>query len=134
VITSRPGAWDAKSATRARSRGVAELQPLTWDDDIKPFIQTWFSADRERAVALIGRLDSDLRLREAPTVPLFLTFYCIHARTAPPTSPLHRTRFDLYEWVIEQLLAGDWTRGERPERTNEAKGLLVEWAWHAVEH
>lgn len=132
VVTSRPGAWDAKSATRDRSDGVAELQPLTWEDDVRLFVQAWFPDDPARATALIRRLGEDGRLRESATAPLLLTFYCKHAERAPIGEPLPATRRALYDGVIEQLLVGDWTSDERTMRVREARRLLVRWAWHAV--
>ena len=132
VVTSRPAAWDAKSATRQRRDGVAELQPLTWEADVEPFIEAWFRDDPARAAGLITRLSGDTRLRQTATIPLLLTFYCMYARGAPVDSPLPATRLALYEEVVEQLLIGDWTTEEPPARLNHAKQLLRAWAWHAV--
>ena len=90
VITSRPAAWDVSSVTRNRGEGVAELQPLTWENDVVPFIQVWFADRPAHGAALIRRLQDDARLRASATVPLLLTFYCIYAEEHPwnPHCPL----------------------------------------------
>lgn len=132
VVTSRPGAWDAKSTTYYCEEDVAELQPLTWEADVQPFVHTWFATDPTRASALIKRLDGDSRLRETATQPLILTFYCLLAQSAALGDPLPYTRHVLYERVLDQLLAGDWTSDEPPAYLKAAKQLLTRWAWRAV--
>src|SRR5699024_10986455 len=70
VLTSRPTAWGTKPSTRMRTDGVTHLQPLTWDEGIVPFIDSWFAADPARARALRGHLEADPRLRDSAGVPL----------------------------------------------------------------
>lgn len=135
VLTSRQSAWSSKSSTRLRTDGVANLQPLTWDKGIVPFIDSWFSADPGRARSLIGHLEADPRLRDSAGVPLLLSFYCLYAEGRPVDSPLPQTSHELHDAVIDSLLVGDWSSVERPEDggPEEAKRILTDWAWEAVE-
>ena len=134
VLTSRQSAWSSKSSTRLRTDGVANLQPLTWDKGIVPFIDSWFSADPGKARALIAHLEADPRLRDSAGVPLLLSFYCLYAEDRPVDSPLPQTSHELHDAVIDSLLVGDWSSVERPEDggPEEAKRILSGWAWEAV--
>ena len=134
VLTSRPSAWGAKPMMRKRTRGVATLQPITWEDGIRPFITSWFSGAPERARTLISHLERDARLRDSAGVPLLLSFYCIYAEEAPVDAPLPQTSHELYDAVIESLVGDDWSAVERPEDdgAERAKQILSGWAWDAV--
>lgn len=130
VVTSRPGSWDGKGALRQRKEGVADLRPISWDD-VTAFVRCWFGPEAATAEALLTRLKKDARLTDTATVPLLLTFYCLYAEDAPAEEPLPVLRRDLYNYVIDKLIQGDWTRDDPPQ-PRAARGLLMEWAWEAV--
>jgi hypothetical protein len=132
VVTSRPAAWDAKTARREQTKGVVELQPLDWELDAVPFINTWFAEDFGRANALVAQIRNRPHLQPTAEIPLLLTFYCLYAEHEPPDSPLPATRRQLYDHVVKQLIRGDWSSGAPPERTDDALALLTQWAWEGA--
>lgn len=135
IVTSRPSAWSAKRATRERDAGVFTLEPLDWNRDVPRFISAWFADAPRRADALIEHIRRNDLLRQTSTIPLLLSFYCIHANSTSAESPLPTTNHELFEHVIHQLLISEWSSGGRP-RAGEiarAKEVLTGWAWQMVE-
>jgi hypothetical protein len=132
VVTSRQGAWQAKPLTRERSYGVAEIRPLAWDDDILPFINSWFARDQQKRAALVRQISTQKRTRAALQVPLLLTFYCMYAERAPKRSLLPASHRELYRSVIEDLLKGEWTDAAYSRQAGACMEVLKGWAWHAV--
>ena len=128
VLTSRPSSWNGQLVinvgTDAHRVGV--LQPLSYPDDVEPFIRQWFSQQPERSGDLVAQIARRPDLQKAATVPLILAFYCIIGSG----QPLPQFRRDLYAMVLRRMLTGRWRGDEvsRPE-LDLCLGKLRDWAW-----
>lgn len=131
LLTSRPSSWGHQLAVTGNrpERRTGVLQPLRYPDDVAPFIDTWFCGQPERASDLKAQLHRRSDLRQAATVPLILTFYCILGGDRP----LPKSRRELSAEVISRLLTGRWRTG-RDHDADIAACLetLQRWAWDAA--
>jgi NACHT domain len=132
VLTSRPNSWNGQLAVCAENLDdqVCELQPLSYPDDVEPFIQQWFSQQPERGSELMAQIAKRQYLQKAATVPLILAFYCIIGAG----NPLPQFRRELYTMVILRLLTGRW-RGDEVSHLNPGPCMdrLRDWAWSGTE-
>ncbi len=128
ILTSRPGAWDGQIDVDERADGhdVCVLQPMTYPADVESLIRAWFAEDPRQAAALASQIAGRPALRQAATVPLILTFYCIlGGRERLPES--HR---ELHGKVIRRLLSGVWHVADPPSLDLAAcLDALRAWAW-----
>ncbi|MCC2322289.1 NACHT domain-containing protein [Cellulomonas xiejunii] len=132
VVTSRHGAWDA--TFRGTSPGlvrprVVELRDIRYPDDVEPFIEAWFSSDRQRAEGLVRGIRASPELQRASVVPLVTTFYCLIAESEAGELPERRRA--LYDRVARRLLRGDWS-GQTESDVHACVQLLATWAGTAV--
>jgi NACHT domain len=124
VLTSRPSSWNHQLVVD-KDR-VGELQPLRYPEDVESFIQRWFTQRPKLAENLAIQIGRRPDLREAATVPLILTFYCI----VGGGEPLPEFRHDLHRKVLSRLLTGRW-RDSADQRPDVGKCLYIlrAWAW-----
>jgi hypothetical protein len=135
VLTSRPTSWDGQLDIKAdvTSHWVGELQPLSYPNDVDPFIRSWFVHQPEQGAALAAQIAQNPNLQRSATVPLMLAMYCIIADGA---EPLPEFRRDLYDKVLRCLLTGRWRQSSIAIGGEPDVGLclrqLTEWAWAGV--
>ena len=141
VVTSRPAAWEATRRGAPTGPGsaprVAELQPLTYPDDVEAFVRAWFATEPERGARLVDQVRARADLRRAATIPLILTFYCILAEESTSgDQQLPARRRDLYQRLVLKLLRGAWSPGgpgtEMALDPQGCQDTLKAWAWHGV--
>ena len=105
------------------------LRPLSYPEDVEPFIERWFTGRPEQAASLTSQLRDRPDLQQTATVPLLLAFYCI----VGGAEPLPRHRAELYARVIMRMLAGGWRgSGARDPDPAACVDTLRAWAWSAA--
>jgi hypothetical protein len=128
VLTSRPSSWNGQLVIDVGTgvHRVGVLQPLSYPDDVEPFIHQWFSQQPGRSGDLVGQIARRPDLQKAATVPLILAFYCIIGAE----QPLPQFRRDLYTRVLRRVLTGRW-RGDEVSSPDLdlCLGRLRDWAW-----
>ena len=128
VLTSRQNSWNNQLVIdeRKSSHRVGELQPLSYPDDVEPFIHHWFSERPEWGRDLAAQIARRPGLQQAATVPLILALYCI----VGGSEPLPEFRPELYDRVLNRMLTGRW-RGshDRWPDVDTCLQTLQAWAW-----
>jgi hypothetical protein len=131
VLTSRPASWNHQLTTGDDdpARRAGSLLPLSYPDDVEPFIARWFAGRPAWGAGLAAQLRARPALQQPATVPLILAFYCI----VGGDQPLPGRRADLYAKVIRRMLTGRW-RGSGPRDPDPEACLatLRDWAWSAA--
>jgi hypothetical protein len=131
MLTSRPAAWYGQLTVSDSdpSRRVGFLQPLKYPDDVERFIAAWFGDRPDQVASLTAQIRDRPDLRQASTVPLILTFYCIIGGGRP----LPERRTDLYATVVRRILSGRWRGYSNPGPDPEVCiTTLRKWAWSAA--
>ena len=132
VLASRPASWDGQLTIGDGDprRRVGVLRPLRHPEDVEPFIVSWFTGRPDRAEELAAQIRGRPDLRQAATVPLILTFYCI----VGGDELLPGRRAVLYDKVIRRMLAGRWRgSGDRDVDPDACLETLRDWAWSAAD-
>ncbi|MGD0241878.1 MAG: hypothetical protein ABSB59_16340 [Streptosporangiaceae bacterium] len=131
VLTSRPASWNRQLTTSADDpvRRAGTLLPLSYPDDVEPFIARWFAGRPAWGASLAAQLRARPALQQPATVPLILAFYCI----VGGDQPLPSRRADLYAKVIRRMLTGRWRgSGGRDPDPDACVATLRDWAWSAA--
>jgi NACHT domain len=134
LLTSRPSTWNNQLVIEEGndSYQVGELWPLSYPEDVEPFIYRWFEESPQRGTDLAIQIARRPELQRAATVPLILAFYCI----VGGGEPLPEFRRQLYSKVLSRLLTGRWRSGsDRQPDFDACLDTLRTWAWSgAVSH
>ena len=127
VLTSRPNSWNQQLEIKEKDRShcVGELQPFRYPDDVQAFIHRWFAGKPKWGSDLAAQIAQRPDLRQAATVPLILTLYCILGGG----EPLPEFRRDLYTRVLRRLLSGRWRHGGDRVDADACLDTLRAWAW-----
>jgi hypothetical protein len=128
MLTSRPSSWNNQLVIdeRNQSHFVGLLQPLSYPEDVEPFVRRWFGEKPSRGNDLIIQIAQRPALQQAARVPLILAFYCIIGGD----QVLPEFRRDLYAKVLNRMLAGRW-RGDEDDYPDPGVCMLKlrSWAW-----
>jgi hypothetical protein len=130
VLTSRRNSWKNQINVDENQDGrLGELLPLSYPADVEAIIQRWFADNHERGQALAAQIARQPGLRRGARVPLILAFYCILGGQQPLPEFTH----DLYEQVINRMLAAPWRPGgDPPPAPRACRDVLQAWAWQGA--
>jgi hypothetical protein len=131
LLTSRVVGYQPPWTLPDRSDSEREMELLPFDDEqMGRFVEAFFAGESAAAPELRDLLRRTPQVRGMAQIPLLLGFVCAlfreeRARPAGERRDLSKLRrTDLYEAVLQRLLAGRWKELPRPPREGEVEAKL----------